>query len=170
MGGRCRPADSRIQACSASLHPSRARQGRKTRPADNNAWFPARQEEKKRLASSNALLIRSPVLQEKKKKLANTNFFVSRTRLSVRNLSPAVSDAALRALFHAAAAEARGDRPGPAPTVEQARVVRDKDRPDPETGKVRGGGAGVGGGDGKKPLDKDSEYSERRPLTEKCLQ
>jgi hypothetical protein len=118
-------------------------------------------------ASSNALLIRSPARQEKKKKLANTNFFVSRTRLSVRNLSPAVSDAALRALFHAAAAEARGDRPGPAPTVEQARVVRDKDRPDPETGKVRGGGAGVGGGDGKNTFDRESEFSERRPLTGK---
>ncbi len=88
------------------------------------------------------------VRQEKKKKLANTNtnFFVSRTRLSVRNLSRDLSDAALRTLFLDAAVAAAAARPagergeGGPPRVVQARVVRDKERIDADTGKVRAGG------------------------------
>ena len=79
--------------------------------------------------------------QDKKTKLANTNFFINPCRLAVRNVSKDVSDADLQKLF-AAAALAGSKKGGPPVKVTSARLVTDKERVDPVTGKGESKGYG----------------------------
>jgi hypothetical protein len=81
--------------------------------------------------------------QEKKEKLSNTNFSVNRTRLAVRNISKGMSEASLRTLFHNAAqkqvdkkvANGSNGAAGAKVKVTSARLVLDKERIDPVSGK-----------------------------------
>ena len=82
---------------------------------------------------------REQAWKAKKEKLANPNFIVSATRLSVRCLPPAVSEAQLRAMALEAAATAQ-KRHGPA-KLRQVKLVRDEERTDAR-GQARSRGFG----------------------------
>jgi nucleolar protein 4 len=76
---------------------------------------------------------RKRALVEKKIKLRNPNFFVSKTRLSVRNIPRHLDEADLKALF-----KKHSSRDA---VIRQAKIVREKDRFDSE-GKPRSKGYG----------------------------
>ena len=77
---------------------------------------------------------RQRALIEKKNKLQNPNFFVSKTRLSIRNIPKDYDDKDLRALFK--------KHSPPGATLKQVKIVRETNRTDSSTGKARSRGFG----------------------------
>jgi nucleolar protein 4 len=73
-------------------------------------------------------------LMDKKIKLQNPNFFVSKTRLSIRNIPLTLNESDLKSLFR----KHSGDPPG---VIRQVKIVREKDRFDAD-GKPRSKGYG----------------------------